>query len=173
MSEHRKQGWVESDTIKRRRENIRLVTTGMNICMMPVGDVIERGTIAVYSHAPGYNPDAMMVQIVTGDKCARDLSGVDPVHFADWHRSAPELKRLLGFARRGLISAVVFKDVQVFTFCPPHEMSQFLIGFRDAGVDIHFADVSRVNELVRYRGDAPIQDATSDEATAIQRGIFG
>ena len=149
MSEFLKIDRADSAAMRRRREEVLLRAAERNIDTSSPGTQVKKGSVAVYCHVADYKPDQMFEQIVLCHEFARDLSDHDPIHFSDWNRSVPELRKLISFAEQGLIKAVVFKDVQTFNFCDPRAMGAYLRELSDAGAEIHFADASLINQLIK------------------------
>lgn len=143
--------FAESGKIKKNRAEVRTRTSMLGIDMSHSGANAERESTAIYAHDPFYNVGTMMQQIGICEEYARSAALANPILFADWHRTFPELKQLLELAKHGLIGAVIFADVQIFKFCAPTRISTFLTILRDAGVGIHFADDTPTNKLLKLQ----------------------
>lgn len=150
MTELRRLERMESVLIERRREAVRKLAADIDIDVVAPLEIPGGGAVAVYSHFADYRVEGIFAQVVLGDKFARTLTDARPVHFTDFDRAVPELTKLLSFAEQGLISAVVFKDVMTFRFCHPRVMSGYFRTLSKAGVEMHFADASPLNGLLRF-----------------------
>lgn len=124
--------------IQQRLQSLReqMAESGIDISMP---DSVPTESVVAYSYAWNYKLAKITDQIVVCDAYAQAMFGRKPIHFLDAFSAAPGLRELFQLASQGAIKAVIFKDVETFSFCKSHNIADCLTPFRDAGVEIHFA----------------------------------